>query len=90
MDVKLVVELVQSLGLPIVLVIGCLWFMYKKDQQQREDTNKREEIIRIDNGRREDKIMGQMDKFSTSLDNFNTTLIKLDTRMESLEKQINK
>lgn len=78
MDVNTVTTLITNLGFPICLVIGCMYFMYKKDQQQREDNNKRE-----------DRLYNQLDNFSKTMDKFNTTLTSIDTRLSQLENKNN-
>ncbi|SHJ64562.1 hypothetical protein SAMN02745248_00572 [Hathewaya proteolytica DSM 3090] len=76
MDTNAITTLISNLGFPIVLVLGCMYFMYKKDQQQREDNNKRE-----------DRLYSQLDNFSKTMENFNKTLTSIDTRLSQLESK---
>lgn len=71
-------QLIADLGFPIACVVGCAYFIWNTTQQQR-----------IDNGKREDRMFEQLDKFGDSLDSFNETLCKIDKRLETVEKQIN-
>jgi hypothetical protein len=68
-------QLIQSLGFPIASVIACGGFIYKMQQQQREDTNKREE-----------RMFQQMTNITTTLTNINLSLERINTRIEELEE----
>lgn len=70
-------QLITTLGFPVACVLGCAYFIWHTNQQQREDNNKREE-----------KLFAQLDKFGDSLDSFNTTLTKIDARLEVVEKKV--
>ena len=74
-----VVNMINTVGFPIACVITCGYFIYKTNQQNRQD-----------NKDREDKMYKQLDKFGDNLDKFNDTLNKIDSRLEAVEKAINK
>lgn len=74
-----VVNMINTVGFPIACVIACGYFIYKTNQQNRQD-----------NKDREDKMYKQLDKFGDNLDKFNDTLNKIDSRLEAVEKAINK
>lgn len=69
-------QLVTNLGFPIASVIACGSFIYKMQQQQREDTIKREE-----------RMFEQMSNITYTLSNINTSLEVLNDRIERLEEQ---
>lgn len=73
------VSIVNSLGFPVACVIACGWFIALLIKQQREDS-----------AHREDRMYGQMDKFSDTLDKFNETLTKIDTRVAAIENKLDK
>lgn len=68
-------ELVTNLGFPIASVIACGGFIYKMQQQQREDTNKREE-----------RMFQQMANITNTLTNINISLERINTRIDELEE----
>lgn len=74
-----VVNMINTVGFPIACVIACGYFIYKTNQQNRQD-----------NKDREDKMYKQLDKFGDNLDKFNDTLNKIDSRLEAVEKAISK
>ena len=69
-------QLITNLGFPIVSVIACGNFIFKMQQQQREDTNRREE-----------RMFEQMNNITITLSNINTSLELLSERIEKLEEQ---
>lgn len=69
-------QLVTNLGFPIASVIACGSFIYKMQQQQREDTVRREE-----------RMFEQMSNITFTLSNINTSLEVLNERIERLEGQ---
>lgn len=69
-------ELVTNLGFPIACAIACGGFIYKMQQQQREDTNKREE-----------RMFEQMANITNTLTNINVSLERLNKRIEDLEER---
>lgn len=77
MDITAITQLISSIGFPIVACIGIGWFVNKQTQQQRED-----------NAKREERMLGQLDKFSDALNSFNLTLEKIDSRLTNIEKTI--
>lgn len=72
-----ITTIINTLGFPIACVIACGFFIWKTQQQTRED-----------NRERETKMFEQLDKFGDSLDSFNNTLTKIDTRLEAVEKEL--
>lgn len=69
-------QLISSLGFPIASVVACGGFIFKMQQQQREDTNRREE-----------RMFEQMHNITLTLSNINTSLELLNERIEKLEGQ---
>ena len=69
-------QLISSLGFPIASVVACGGFIFKMQQQQREDTNRREE-----------RMFEQMNNITITLSNINTSLELLSERIEKLEGQ---
>ena len=53
-------QLITNLGFPIASVVACGSFIFKMQQQQREDTNKREE-----------RMFEQMNNITLTLSNIN-------------------
>lgn len=72
-----IVQVIESVGFPIATAVSAGFFIYKTQQQSREDANKREE-----------RMYQQLDKFGQSMDNFNQTLIKIDERLHDLEDKL--
>lgn len=77
MEAATLIDLIPTLGFPVICVIALGWFMSK----MWSDNNKR-------SIEREERMSKQIDRFGDSLDNFNITLIKIDTRLEQVEKKI--
>ena len=69
-------QLISSLGFPIASVVACGGFIFKMQQQQREDTNRREE-----------RMFEQMNNITITLSNRNTSLELLSERIEKLDEQ---
>ena len=69
-------QLITNLGFPIACVVACGSFIFKMQQQQREDTNKREE-----------RMFEQMNNITLTLSNINTSLELINERIERLEEQ---
>ena len=69
-------QLISSLGFQLASVVACGGFIFKMQQQQREDTNRREE-----------RMFEQMNNITITLSNINTSLELLSERIEKLEEQ---
>ena len=69
-------QIISNLGFPIASVVACGSFIFKMQQQQREDTNRREE-----------RLFEQMNNITLTLSNINTSLELLSERIEKLEGQ---
>ena len=69
-------QIISNLGFPIASVVACGSFIFKMQQQQREDTNRREE-----------RMFEQMNNITITLSNINTSLELLSERIEKLEEQ---
>lgn len=69
-------QLLQNFGFPVVTAIACGSYIFKMQEQQREDTNRREE-----------RMFEQMNNITKTLTNINTSLEILSTRLEKLEEQ---
>lgn len=83
-----IVAVVEGLGFPVACVVSCGIFIWKTQQQSREDTIKREEREREETAKREERMYSQLDKFGDSMDKFNDTLIVIDTRLQRVEKEV--
>lgn len=77
MEAATLIDLIPSLGFPIICVIALGWFMSK----MWTDNNSR-------SAEREERMSKQIDRFGDSLDNFNLTLVKIDARLETVEKKV--
>lgn len=69
-------QTIQNLGFPITCVIACGTFIYQMWQQQRDDTNKREE-----------RMFEQMNNITNTLSNINKSLEFINERIERLESK---
>ena len=69
-------QIISNLGFPVASVVACGSFIFKMQQQQREDTNRREE-----------RMFEQMNNITITLSNINTSLELLNERIEKLEEQ---
>ena len=69
-------QIISNLGFPVASVVACGSFIFKMQQQQREDTNRREE-----------RMFEQMNNITITLSNINTSLELLSERIEKLEEQ---
>ena len=72
-----ITKLISDVGFPMVCAIVGGFYIWKIQQQNRDDSIKRE-----------DRMFTQLDKFGDSLDSFNHTLTKIDKRLEDVEKKI--
>lgn len=70
-------EVISQYGIPVACMAAMGLYLYKRENQVREDTQARE-----------DKMYEQLDKFSDSLDKFNSTLTSIDKRLEVVEQEI--
>lgn len=77
MEAATLIELIPTLGFPVICVIALGIFMSK----MWHDSNNR-------SYEREERMSKQIDRFGDSLDNFNITLIKIDARLEQVEKKL--
>lgn len=69
-------QLINDLGFPVGCVVACGTFIYQMWQQQREDTNKREE-----------RMFEQMNNITKTLSNINKSLEFINERIERLESK---
>ena len=72
-----IVNLVTSLGFPIVCVIACAYFINYIIKAEREENQKREE-----------KYIETINKFSVVLDKVNDNLIANNKRLEYIENKL--
>ena len=79
-----ILSAIGSVGFPIVLAIGLVYFCYWMIKQNNEQAKEREaklyEIIHEETDK--------LDKFSLTMDKFNETLIKIDSRVEVIENKL--
>lgn len=80
----IIINLVSSLGFPIVVTIVLFYFIWQlhNDNKERED-KLYEQIDQMQENQNE-----QIEKFGTSLDNFGKTLSSIDARLSILETTI--
>ena len=74
-----IVNLVTTLGFPIVCVIACAYFINYIIKAEREENQKREE-----------KYIDTINKFSLVLDKVNDNLIANNKRLEYIENKLDK
>ena len=72
-----IVNLVTSLGFPIVCVIACAYFINYIIKAEREENQKREE-----------KYIETINKFSVVMDKVNDNLIANNKRIEYIENKL--
>ena len=72
-----IVNLVTTLGFPIVCVIACAYFINYIIKAEREENQKREE-----------KYIDTINKFSEVLDKVNDNLIANNKRLEYIENKL--
>ena len=72
-----IVNLVTTLGFPIVCVIACAYFINYIIKAEREENQKREE-----------KYIDTINKFSVVLDKVNDNLITNNKRLEYIENKL--
>lgn len=77
LNMESIIQVIETIGFPIATTVASGVFIYKTQQQAREDNNKREE-----------RMFEQLDKFGDSMDKFNETLIKIDERLHDLEDKV--
>lgn len=86
MDLQTIVDLISSLGFPIVAVIALGFFVYKISLLYRNDYNSRIQEIESSAERRETKFYGLLSESNEVLERFNDTLIRIDAKLESIER----
>lgn len=70
-----IVNIVASVGFPIVACLGVAWYVKEDKKAEREE-----------NAKREERYLNTIDKFGDSLDRVNNTMIAMDKRLEMLER----
>lgn len=86
MDLQTIVDLISSLGFPIVAVIALGFFVYKISLLYRNDYNNRIQEIESSAEKRENKFYGLLSESNEVLERFNDTLIRIDAKLESIER----
>ena len=86
MDLETIVDLISSLGFPIVAVIALGFFVYKISLLYRNDYNNRIQEIESSAERRETKFYELLAESNEVLERFNDTLIRIDAKLESIER----
>ena len=86
MDLETIVDLISSLGFPIVAVIALGFFVYKISLLYRNDYNSRIQEIESSAERRETKFYELLSESNEVLERFNDTLIRIDAKLESIER----
>lgn len=86
MDLETIVDLISSLGFPIVAVIALGFFVYKISLLYRNDYNNRIQEIESSAERRETKFYELLSESNEVLERFNDTLIRIDAKLESIER----
>lgn len=72
-----VLEMVQSLGFPVVCVCACWVYITNDAKNEREDNLKREE-----------RMFNQLDRFADTIESLNNTLITIDSRLTNVEHEL--
>lgn len=83
-----IVTMIQTVGFPIVCVLGLAYFIYLIWNKQNDNFQVQVENMAARCQAREDKLYEQIDKFNDTLNSFNTTLVKIDSRLEVLEHSL--
>lgn len=86
MDLQSIIDLISSLGFPIVSVIALGFFVYKISLLYRNDYNSRIQEIESSAERRETKFYELLAESNEVLERFNDTLIRIDAKLESIER----
>lgn len=86
MDLQTIVDLISSLGFPIVAVIALGFFVYKISLLYRNDYNNRIQEIESSAEKRENKFYELLSESNEVLERFNDTLIRIDAKLESIER----
>ena len=73
-----VIEIIQTIGFPIAVCIACFYFIQNIITQNREDNQKREEIM-----------FTQISNITSTLAEISRTLALIDDRIEKLEDRDN-
>ena len=61
------IEMIGTLGFPIVCSLALALFCYKMIQSEREESNKREQVMREESSQREERLLGIVREFSVKL-----------------------
>ena len=61
------IEMIGTLGFPIVCSLALAIFCYKMIQGEREESNKREQIMREESSQREERLLSIVREFSVKL-----------------------
>ena len=61
------IELISTLGFPIVCSLALALFCYRMIQGEREESNKREQIMREESSQREERLLSIVREFSVKL-----------------------
>lgn len=85
-----IINAISTLGFPIAVAVAAFYVYAKFVSKQMDACAKREEALMEQSRQREEKLAGQLDKFTDTLNNFNITLTKIDTRLELIEKEVHK
>lgn len=73
-----IVNIVGTVGFPIVACIGVAWYVKEDKKTEREE-----------NAKREERYLNTIDKFGDSLNSINNTMLAIDKRLELLERERN-
>lgn len=85
-----IINAISTLGFPIACAVAAFYVYAKFVSKQMDACTKREEQLLKQSEVREEKLAGQLDKFSDTLNNFNITLTKIDARLDAIEKEVRK
>lgn len=82
-----IVNLINSVGFPVVVSMGSLYYFTKQNDKVLQDNKERENKLIENHKLTQMQFMEQLGRYEEIMDKFNSTLLKLDARLENLEKK---
>lgn len=82
MDVNQVIQIVSTLGFPIVMCGAMAWYVYHISETHRKDATRREEEHRQEVEKLNERHKEEMEKVTEAINNNTLALTKLCERMD--------
>lgn len=96
MDLLSIIELIKTIGLPLVILLGVVYYFYQREKKHEQDLKEKDEVILNLNKEKLDILEKALDKFQESdsksinaLNQINTTLQDLKDQIQELKYRIN-